>query len=86
MPASVGLGLLSAYEVARPAVRESAREGKRWLLLALFLLTLKASLLSPGGLGNVPSLHDDLIARGAVTERQLAALSGHSLPLVCRRY
>ncbi|WP_309684923.1 chromate transporter [Armatimonas sp.] len=41
-------------------------------LLLLFLLTLKASLFSTGGLGNVPSLHDDLIARGAVTERQLA--------------
>lgn len=38
VPASVGLGLLSAYEVARPAVRESAQEGKLWLLLALFLL------------------------------------------------
>ena len=38
VPASVGLGLLSAYEVARPAVRESVREGKLWLLLAFFLL------------------------------------------------
>jgi chromate transporter len=41
-------------------------------LVLLFWLTLKASLFSTGGLGNVASLHDDLIARGAVTERQLA--------------
>nr|WP_309684925.1 chromate transporter [Armatimonas sp.] len=45
VPASVGLGLLSAYEVARPAVRESAREGNRWLLLALFLLLGSGSVL-----------------------------------------
>ncbi len=38
VPASVGLGLLSAYEVARPVVRESSQEGKVWLLLALTLL------------------------------------------------
>ena len=38
VPASVGLGLLSAYEVARPVLRESAQEGNGWLLLALFLL------------------------------------------------
>ena len=41
-------------------------------LLLLFVLTLKASLFSTGGLGNVPSLHDDLLARGAATERQFA--------------
>ena len=38
VPASVGLGILSAYEVARPVVRESAQEGRGWLLLALTLL------------------------------------------------
>ena len=38
VPASVGLGILSAYEVARPAVRESAQEGRGWLFLALALL------------------------------------------------
>lgn len=38
VPASVGLGLLSAYEVARPVVRESALEGRGWLFLALVLL------------------------------------------------
>jgi chromate transporter len=43
VPASVGLGLLSAYEVARPAVRESARQGKCELLLALFLLVGSAA-------------------------------------------
>lgn len=41
-------------------------------LVQLFLLTLKASLFSTGGLGNVPSLHDDLLTRGAATERQFA--------------
>lgn len=41
--------------------------------LGYFLLVLKASLLSTGGLGNVPGLHDDLVAtRGWVTERQFA--------------
>ncbi len=40
---------------------------------AFFLLALKASLFSTGGLGNVPSLHDDLVtARGWATERQFA--------------
>lgn len=41
-------------------------------LVLLFALTLKASLFSTGGMGNVPSLHDDLLGRGAATERQFA--------------
>jgi chromate transporter len=39
---------------------------------AFFLLALKASLFSTGGLGNVPSLHTDLLARGWATERAFA--------------
>jgi len=38
--------------------------------VTLFLLFLKASLFSTGGLGNVPSLHADLLGRGWATERQ----------------
>jgi chromate transporter len=38
-----------------------------------FLLILKASLLSSGGLGNLPSLHQDLIARHVATEAEFAA-------------
>lgn len=34
-----------------------------------FWLFLKASLFSTGGMGNLPSLHDDLIPRGWATER-----------------
>ena len=42
--------------------------------LLFLLLVFKASLFSTGGFGNVPSLHDDLIAaRGWATERQFAA-------------
>ena len=42
-------------------------------LATLFLLFLKASLLSTSGMGNVPSLHADLVAaRGWATERQFA--------------
>ncbi|HLJ57071.1 MAG TPA: chromate transporter [Chthonomonadaceae bacterium] len=37
--------------------------------LQYFLLALKASMLSTGGFGNVPSLHDDLLARNWATER-----------------
>jgi len=37
-----------------------------------FLLALKASLFSTGGFGNVPSLHDDLLARGWATEHNFA--------------
>ncbi|MDX1932091.1 MAG: chromate transporter [Capsulimonadales bacterium] len=37
-----------------------------------FLLALKASLFSTGGMGNVPSLHGDLIGRGWATEREFA--------------
>lgn len=41
-------------------------------LPALFWLFLKASLLSTGGTGNLPILHDDLLARGLATEQQFA--------------
>ena len=37
-------------------------------LLLYFLLFLKASLLSTGGLGNLPFLHQDLIALGVAQE------------------
>ena len=39
-------------------------------LLVFFGLLLKASLFSTGGMGNVPSLHSDLTARGWASERQ----------------
>lgn len=45
VPASVGLGLLSAYELARPPLRQSAKEGRGWLLLALSLLLGSGALL-----------------------------------------
>lgn len=38
----------------------------------LFWLMLRASLLSTGGFGNLPSLHEDLIDRGWATDRQFA--------------
>ncbi|HLK58319.1 MAG TPA: chromate transporter [Chthonomonadaceae bacterium] len=40
-----------------------------WLSFWLFL---KASLFSTGGMGNLPSLHNDLLARRWATERQFA--------------
>jgi len=40
--------------------------------LHYFLLALKASLFSTGGFGNIPSMHDDLLARGWATERNFA--------------
>ena len=40
--------------------------------LIYFLLFLKASLFSTGGLGNLPSLHQDLIANGWAAEAQFA--------------
>lgn len=36
-----------------------------------FWLLLRASLLSTGGMGNVPMLHDDFLARGMATETQI---------------
>jgi len=36
--------------------------------LEYFWLLLKASLFSTGGMGNLPSLHSDLLARGWATE------------------
>ena len=39
----------------------------------LFFFNVKASLTSTGGLGNVPSLHDDLVAHHLVTENQFVA-------------
>ncbi len=41
-------------------------------LLLYFWLLLKASLFSTGGLGNLPILHEDLLARGWATDRQFA--------------
>jgi chromate transporter len=38
-----------------------------------FLFILKASLLSSGGLGNLPSLHQDLLSRGWATNTDFAA-------------
>lgn len=38
-------------------------------LFVFFLLSLKASLLSTGGMGNIPSLHDDLLRRGWARDR-----------------
>lgn len=38
-------------------------------LFEYFLLMLKSSLLSTGGFGPLPILHDDFIARGWATER-----------------
>jgi chromate transporter len=38
--------------------------------LTYFWLLLKASLFSTSGLGNLPTLHQDLLARGWATERQ----------------
>jgi chromate transporter len=40
--------------------------------LTYFWLLLKGSLFSTTGLGNLPSLHQDLLARGWATERQFA--------------
>ena len=39
----------------------------------LFLLFLKASLLSTGGLGNLPSLHEDLLSRHLASESDFGA-------------
>jgi chromate transporter len=42
-------------------------------IVVAFLLILKASLLSSGGLGNLPSLHQDLLARRWATNADFAA-------------
>ena len=41
-------------------------------VLAFFWLLLKASLFSTTGSGNLPILHQDLLARGWATDRQFA--------------
>jgi chromate transporter len=40
--------------------------------VAYFLLSLKASLFSTGGQGNLPSLHQDLVVRGWASDQQFA--------------
>jgi chromate transporter len=40
--------------------------------LSLFALVLRSALLSTGGFGNVPMLHDDLVSRGIATDRTFA--------------
>src|SRR5678815_5134934 len=40
--------------------------------LSLFWIMFKASLLSTTGTGNLPIVHQDLIARGWATDRQFA--------------
>lgn len=42
-------------------------------LFTFFWLVLKGSLLSSGGLGNLPSLHQDFLTRGWANESQFAA-------------
>ena len=41
-------------------------------IFTYFWIFLKATLLSTGGLGNLPSLHDDLVPRGWATEQDFA--------------
>jgi chromate transporter len=41
--------------------------------VTFFWLVLKASLLSSGGQGNLPSLHQDFLARGWASDSQFAA-------------
>ena len=41
-------------------------------LILYFWIFLKATLLSTGGLGNLPSLHEDLVGRGWATEQDIA--------------
>lgn len=41
--------------------------------IAVFLLVLKASLLSTGGMGNAPSIHADVVMRGWASERDFSA-------------
>src|SRR5579859_2245577 len=41
--------------------------------LTYFWVAFKASLFSTGGLGNLPSLHQDLLARHWATDRQFAS-------------
>ena len=43
-----------------------------WAWLLYFWLFFKAALFSTGGLGNLPSLHADLLARRWASERQFA--------------
>jgi chromate transporter len=40
--------------------------------VTLFFVFFKASLFSTGGMGNVPAIHADLLARGWATDRQFA--------------
>jgi chromate transporter len=40
--------------------------------VTLFCVFFKASLFSTGGMGNVPAIHADLLARGWATDRQFA--------------
>lgn len=41
--------------------------------ISVFLLVLKSSLLSTGGQGNLPSIHQDFITRGWANDGQFAA-------------
>ena len=51
-------------------------------MFAFFLIVLKSSFLSTGGLGPLPMLHNDFIARGWATEREFteALAVGQSSP------
>lgn len=45
---------------------------EKYSAIVFFFYALKASLFSFSGLGNVPSMHDDLVPRDLATERQFA--------------
>jgi chromate transporter len=40
--------------------------------LTVFALVFRSALISTGGMGNVPLLHDDLVRRGLATDREFA--------------
>jgi chromate transporter len=50
VPATVGIGLLTAFQIARPLVAASRREGRAALILSLMLLAVSALLALRGRL------------------------------------
>ena len=45
VPASVGLGLLAAWDMLRPLLRESKQDGAVWVIFAAFLLVASGAAL-----------------------------------------
>lgn len=80
VPATVGLGLLTAWQVARPLVRESQREGRASLLASVLLLGVAGALAQTGRVPVLALLLGGGAVGALVYGRRPVAVATHDAP------